>query len=283
MEPPAMLHEAISAVRTVLLILALLPIAASAQKPKIDAQMPLETLQAYSTQGNADAMLELGERLVQGRDMTANLQEGLAWIQKAASAGKLEAWYELGVVYANAIGVQRDIQRAMTYFRIGAKGGNADCQCSLGLLYQAGEKIPGGVKADLAQARKWFRNAADQGHQEAILHLAQLIMFGEGGTADPVVGAQWFRKGAELGNPEAQWSLGQCYLEGMGVPKDSVQSYALYAAAAFGVDNPDEKKGMGERRDTLGKNLSQQQLLEAERLAATWKARQIKEVSNSPH
>jgi TPR repeat protein len=269
---PGLLQVAVPAARCVVLSLALIPIVALAQQPTIDAKTPLEQLKISSAEGSADAMLELGERLIQGRGATANTTEGIAWIQKAADAGKHQGWYELGVVYANGMGVQMDMQKAMGFFRKGADLGNSDSQCSLGMFYQAGEKIPGGVKADPAEARRWYRMAAEQNHQEAIFHLGQLMMFGQGGDADPVEAAAWFRKGSELGNPEAQWSLGQCYFEGKGVKKDLVQAYALYAAAAEGVENPDQKKGMGERRDKLGKELTQEQLKEAAPLIKAWTA-----------
>jgi hypothetical protein len=68
-------------------------------------------------------------------------------------------------------------------------------------------------------------------------------------------------------------SLGQCYLTGRGVAVGSVQAYALFAAATDGADNPEQKKGMGERKDQLGKALSPTQLADGERMAAEWKVR----------
>ena len=237
------------------------------------ARTSVDSLKARCSRGDTGAMLEFGDRLMQGAGVAADTAEGLAWMQKAAEGGNHQALYQLGVVYANGIGVKTDMAAAITYFKKGGELGNADCQCSMGLLYQAGEKIPGGVKGDPAVARTWYRKAAEQGHQEAILHLGQLVMFGQGGAADSAEGAAWFRKGANLGSPECQWSLGQCYLLGKGVAQDSLQAYALWDAAADGVDNPEQKKGMGDRRDALGKNLSPGQLADARRMAVEWKSK----------
>jgi TPR repeat protein len=244
-----------------------------AQSVRFDETTPLDTVQAHAARGNSSALLELGERMLQGRGMAADSTEGLKLMHKSADAGYSQAWYDLGVVYANAMGVTIDMTRAMVYFHKGASAGNADCQCSLGLMYQAGERIPGGVKADPAEARKWYRLAADQGHEEAIMHLGQLLMWGQGGPEDPEGGAKLFRQGSEAGNPEAQWSLGQCYLKGKGVAQDSVQAYGLFAAAAAGVSHPEQKKGMGDQKEMLGKALSKKQLAEGERLADEWKSR----------
>jgi hypothetical protein len=242
---------------------------AKAQAPTINSSTPLKQLNSYSAQGNADAMLELGRRLIKGEGV--HVKDGLGWLQKSAVAGKREAWYDLGVVYANAIGVETDMQLATGFFRKGAALGDANCQNSLGLLYLAGEIIPGGVKADPVEAARWYRLAAEQNHTEAIQHLGMLYMTGQGGNADPAEGARWFRKGAELGNPEAQWTLGLCYEKGRGVMKDLVQAYALYIAAADGAENPKQKEGMSERREKLRKELTQAQLQEAEALSREWK------------
>jgi uncharacterized protein len=246
---------------------------ATGQIPQIDDTTPLDSLKAYCDMGNPEAMIECGERMLQGKGTPVDTVQGIILLQKAANAGNAQAWYELGVVYANNIGVKRNLSKAMDCFRRGAQERNADCQTSLGLFYQAGERIPGGVKADPAEARKWYTLAAEQGHQEAILHLGQLLISGQGGDADPVAGARWFRKGAEMGNPECQWSLGQCYLEGKGVAIDTVQAYGLFAAAVDGAENPQMKKGMSDRCDALAKTLSEVQLSKGKNLAAEWKSK----------
>jgi TPR repeat protein len=218
-------------------------------------------------------MLELGERLLHGNGVDTSTAEGISWIRNSADAGNGQAWYALGVVYANAVGVETDMERALGCFLKGAALANADCQASMGLFYQAGDKVPGGVKADLAEARRWYMLAAGQNHEEAILHLGQLLMFGQGGAADPPEAARWWRKGAELGSAESQWSLGQCYLNGKGVAKDPVQAYALFAAASEGASDPNQKKGMSEQAEKLAKELSPEQLSKAKSLTQEWKAK----------
>lgn len=251
-----------------------LTIVAYAQPVKINESTPLDQVKSEAAKGNADAMLELGERMIQGKDIQPNAQDGLKWLQKAANAGKHEAWYDMGMVYSNGMGVTTDMEKALTFYREGARLGDANCQCSLGLFYQAGEKIPGGVKTDLAAAEKWYRLAAEQNHTEAILHTAMLCLNTPQENPRVTEAAEWFLKGATLGDPEAQWSLGQCYFSGKGVTKDLVKAYALYSAASDGVENPPQKKGMSERRDKVGKELSAQQLNEANEMSKEWKNKQ---------
>jgi len=162
---------------------------------------------------------------------------------------------------------------AIKYFRKGADAGNADCQTSMGLLYQAGEKIPGGVKADPAEAVKWYRLAAEQNHTEAIQHLGMMYAMGMGVKQDDAEAVKWFRKGSDLGNSDARWGLGQCYFDGRGVQKDPVQAYALYSEAIDGTENPEQKQGMSAQRDKLGKDLSADQLKNAQALIQEWKTK----------
>ena len=226
----------------------------AAEEPKIDESTPIDQLKTLAAGGNADAMLALGERLLQSDGTEKNPEEGLKWLQQAAEAGRKDAWYDLGVVYANGFAGAPDMTKAMDCFRKGAEAGNADCQTSLGMFFQAGERIPGGVKADPVEAVKWYRLAAAQNHTEAIQHLGMMYVTGQGVTQDVAEGAKWFLKGAELGNADCQWGLGQCYWEGKGVTKDLVQGMALFAAAVDGnrESGPEAGDGATARRTEQG-------------------------------
>lgn len=242
----------------------------------IDQSTPLEELKTLAAGGNGDAMLEYGERLIEGRGADKNVDEGLNWFHKAAETGKSQAWYDIGFVYSNGLKSAPDMTEAMKNFRKGAELGNADCQTSMGLFYQAGEKIPGGVKADPVEAVKWYTLAAEQNHTEAIQHLAMMSAMGMGVTQDYAVAERWFRKGAELGNADCIWGLGQCYLDGKGVKQDTLQAYVLFSASLDGVENAEQKQAMTERRDKLGITLSAEQLKKAEPLIAEWKKKSAK-------
>jgi TPR repeat protein len=255
------------------LAMLLLPAFVAAQAPIISSATPFEELKVLAAKSHPDAMLELGERLVQGTGVTTDVRGGLAWLQRAADAGKHEAWYSLGFVYSNGIGVTGDPLHAMEYFRKGAAVGDANCQTSLGMYYQAGERIKGGVKADPVEALKWYRMAAEQNHTEAIQHLGMMHFRGDGTPANGDEAARWFRKGAMLGSAECLWGLGMCYQRGMGVARDTVEAYALSAAAADGAENPEMKKGMTEQAGKMRAGLTKEQLARADASIAEWKAK----------
>lgn len=266
-----------SVVLTALMVVALAATIAAEEPPKIDASTPLDRLKLIAEEGNDDAMLELGERLIQGQGTEVNIDEGLRWLQEAADAGNHQAWYDLGFVYSNGLKDSVDIVEAMKYFRKGAELGNADCQTSMGLIYQAGERIPGGLAAaDPVEAAKWYGLAAEQGHTEAIQHLAMMNAMGMGIEQDDSAAVRWFRKGAEFGNADCIWGLGQCYLDGKGVQQDSVMAYSLYSASLDGVESPEQKKAMTANRDELGAALTADQLKKAEPIIEEWKTKKKK-------
>ena len=246
---------------------------AVAGEQKYDEATPLAEVQAAANEGNTEAMLVYGMRLMQGEGVDANTTEGLEWINKAADAGDTQAWYVLGVIYANEMGVELDFAKAIEYWRKGAEAGDADCQTSMGMLYEAGEKIPSGVEADGAEAAKWYKMAAEQDHTGAIWHLAKILGRGIGVEQNDEEALVWFRRGAELGNGDCMWGLGRSYLKGVAVEVDSVMAYALWTACLDGIKFPQQKKAIESQLDELGKALTAEQLAQAKPIIGEWKGK----------
>ena len=66
--------------------------------------------------------------------------------------------------------------------------------------YESGE----GVRLDFAEAAKWRRKAAEQGHAEAQFSLGMMYDIGLGVPKDYAEAAKWVRKAAEQGNADAK-------------------------------------------------------------------------------
>ncbi len=99
----------------------------------------------------------------------------------------------------------------------GAEAGDPTAQYNMGVAYLAGL----GVKADPAEARRWFEKAARHGEREAQAKLAQLWEIGLGGPRDAATALTWYRRAAERGHVEAQRSAGRLLAHGDGVPRDT--------------------------------------------------------------
>ena len=77
-----------------------------------------------------------------------------------------------------------------------------------------------------------WRPLAEAGHVEAQVAVAGLYLQGLGVRADPAEAARWYRTAAEAGDAVAQLNLGDLYSRGLGVPLDLVEAYAWLTLAA---------------------------------------------------
>ncbi len=78
--------------------------------------------------------------------------------------------------------------------------GAARTQHDLGLMYRQGR----GVAQDDAEAAKWYRRAAEQGHSSAQLGLGFMYSQGRGVSQDYTNAAKWFRKAADHCETESE-------------------------------------------------------------------------------
>jgi tetratricopeptide (TPR) repeat protein len=73
-------------------------------------------------------------------------------------------------MYGNGEGVTLDDAEALKWYRKAAEQGHVSAQYNLGVMYGKGE----GVTQDYAEALKWYRKAAEQGHAKAQNNLRDL-------------------------------------------------------------------------------------------------------------
>jgi Sel1 repeat len=107
---------------------------------------------------------------------------------------------------------------------VAAKSGNSGAQYALGKKRQ---KEP-----DAAEAARWFRAAAEQGHAEAQNDLGVCFYNGVGVDRDVAEAAKWYRKAADQGYATAQLMLGMCFYDGGGVDEDFAEAASWFRKAA---------------------------------------------------
>jgi TPR repeat protein len=137
--------------------------------------------------------------------------------------------------------------------RAKAELGDKSFQLNFGWCYEHGE----GVKQDWVEAAKWYRMAAEQGHDYAQQFLSELLVRGGHGLKQNYEeAAKWCRMAANHGKPAAQCLLGDLYLDGLGVPQDYAEAYFWYCLAprrakearrAEGHLTPEQKEAVNER------------------------------------
>lgn len=117
-------------------------------------------------------------------------------------------------------------------------------QFYLAKMYEVGE---GGVKKDLAEARRWTERAATAGEARAMHNLALYYYKGDGGERNSTKAASWFRKAADLGLVDSQFNLAQLYEGGWGVSQNPAEAYKWYLIAAKAGDGAARGRAMALR------------------------------------
>jgi TPR repeat protein len=133
-------------------------------------------------------------------------------------------------------------------------------------LYDSGEGVP----QDYAEARKWYRLAAEQGDASAQSNLGWMYDSGDGVPQDYAEARKWFRLAAEQGNARAQFNLGVMYGSGKGVPQDYVEAHKWLNVAASRLTGDDRERA-ATLRDQIAEKMTPAQVAEAQRVARDWR------------
>ena len=138
------------------------------------------------------------------------------------------AQFQLGWLHEKGKGVPQDYAEAVKWYRKAAVQGHLNAQYNLGILYMEGR----GVAQDYGEAVKWYRKAADQHNGRAQGDLGFMYEKGLGVQKDVAEAVKWYRKAAERGDALGQNNLGIMYKRGQGVPRNLVEALSWIKVAA---------------------------------------------------
>lgn len=182
------------------------------------------TLKSRAKAGDAAAELEIGDRLLDGRNVPADPAAAARWFEKAAAQGSAPAQHRLGSLYEKGRGVARDVAAARRWYEQAAASGNVRAMHNLGVVHAEG----GLGKPDYGAAIVWFRMAAERGLQDSAYNLAVLEARGLGGKRDLVEAYKWFAVAAEQGDQDAarkRDEVGRALGSSVGVAKAAVAAF----------------------------------------------------------
>jgi TPR repeat protein len=109
---------------------------------------------------------------------------------QVAQEGDAEAQYRTGIFYARGEQVARDDAEAAKWHRKAAEQGHADAQTALAIIYFNGF-VP--IKRDYPEALKWSKLAAMQGDENGASMIGQIYYAGGNGVEKNLVHAYaWF-------------------------------------------------------------------------------------------
>lgn len=123
-----------------------------------------------------------------------------------------------------------DYIEARTLAATAAANGNARAQYLLATLLRKGLGQAPEAPVEVANAIKWYREAANNGEMNANLALAEMSFANAGGliVSD---GRSFLLKAANQGSVEAKIVLGQVFATGLGGPLDIEQAISWYQSA----------------------------------------------------
>lgn len=120
------------------------------------------------------------------------------------------------------------IAEAARWYRLAAEQGHAKAQSRLGLLLLIGT----GEEQNDFESAYWYRRAAMQGDLAGESSLGVLLENGRGVTQNYVEAVHWYRRAAERGEVGAQSNLGKMLEDGRGVAQNYTEAVYWYRRAA---------------------------------------------------
>lgn len=192
-------------------------------------------------------------------------------VQPRAGAGDIEAQYELGRLYHDGRFVPADVAEAYRWYRKAAEKGHVGAQYAIGAMFAKGEA----VKQSYTRAAEWYELAANMGrHPGAQFALGQLYYYGHGLARDYAEAFSWYKKAARWGQPVAQHLLGAMLQDGWAGPPDPVQAYKWFTLAIRQrrrVMAHDPNMDPRASRDELVRGMNRNQIERAEKAVKDWR------------
>lgn len=156
-------------------------------------------------------------------------QDAAQWLRPWAEKGEIEAQYRLGTLYENGQGIAKNLDAAKKWYRNAAAQGHARARRRLEAL--EGKSSHSGKET---VAIKWYLDLAEQGDADAQYNLAFMYETGFSVPKDNEKAARWYEAAAEKKHVLAEMRLGLMYLAGSGVKQSEIQAAKLLEAAGKG-------------------------------------------------
>lgn len=166
--------------------------------------------------------------------VTPAAQPGAAQSGATAAEAEAPAVDDGSALLAEAVSrLEAKDRGGIALLRKAANLGQPKAQFLLAKMAEMGE---GGVKKDMAEARRWYERSAQGGDPSAMHNIALFAYRGDGGDKNLTTAANWFRKAAETGLVDSQFNLAQLYENGRGVAQNPAEAYRWYLIAARAGD-----------------------------------------------
>ncbi len=181
-------------------------------------------LKALAKKGNPEDQKNLGNYYYEQK----NYQEAKEWWLKAANQGYVKAQHNLGLMYEKGNGVNRNCNMAAIWYEKAAKQNFVLSQYSLA-------SICVNCLKDTARAERWYRQAANNGSDIAMIKLGQWYENGFFFEKNEKTAVFWYKKAASQEGDEAGYAmylLGKLYEEAIIIDRDLDTAIYWYRKSA---------------------------------------------------
>ena len=183
-----------------------------------------------------EARWELADIYATGRGVAKDEKQAERWLQSVGQYSSPDVLAKLAEDFFNGSGVRKDPRKAYRCYRTFARvKPSVTAKIVVAVLATGTE----GVGADYAEARRWFREAAEMEDQappdqrplvgQAMVELARLLRDGQGGGKDVEAAIRWLNRAVYLRNGAAMVELGDMHRGGVGFAKDPAKAMQWYA------------------------------------------------------
>lgn len=153
-----------------------------------------------SAKGGFDLAQDLlGRFYWKGIFVPQDRQEAIYWVEKSTEGNNPLAWLHLSHMYSD----MGDDEEAFECMLQGASGGLERAMCELAMMFEDGV----GVEADMEQAVRWWKAAADRRYPDGLVRLAVLHLLGERVEEDHEKAIRLLQEEAKENNVDAMLLL----------------------------------------------------------------------------
>jgi len=121
--------------------------------------------------------------------------------------------HNLGCLLGLGEGCEQNYSTAVDWFRQAASQGHVEAMVNLGVLLTDGTGVD---QVDHEQANALFREAIEAGNINALYHMGYSCFYGQGVEQNTATALSYWQRAADQGNALATWEIGQAYWKGTG-------------------------------------------------------------------
>lgn len=179
---------------------------------------------------SCEAALRLGLMYRDGRTPEGRMDHNraLRWLYIADKRGDTRATFEIGnIFFKPCAGEKADFKVAQRNFQDAADRGHVDAQYMLAFMLEHGHTAP----PDDEGAIRWYRKAAQQGHELSMMQLSVLLAQ-KSAPESRKEAMEWCQKAAAHNVAESEYLLGLFYDQGIGCTPDQQQAIQAWTLAS---------------------------------------------------